>query len=194
MALDRWHEIKSLFVQIRDLESNERSAFLDKACANDPALRKSLEELLESAEHPANFFEPSSERPELFNASLRPFPNLAPGIVVAGRYRIEERLSGGGLGEVYRARDERLPDRIVILKFRSFHEQMPEGFRREIEALARIEHSSVVGVLDVGETDSGERFIVTKYVPGISLREALREAPFGVKRGCSLMRQLSLAL
>lgn len=88
--------------------------------------------------------------------------------VIQGRYHLEERLGQGGMGEVWRARDDRL-ERTVALKLISpALAEDPEflvRFLREAQNIARISHPNVVGVIDFGEDDE-KPFLVMEYVPG----------------------------
>ncbi|HEU4725853.1 MAG TPA: protein kinase [Candidatus Eisenbacteria bacterium] len=93
-------------------------------------------------------------------------------------YLIQEEIGAGGMGVVYRARDERL-ERDVAVKV------LPPGilddsararFRREAIALSRLNHPHIGMIHDVG-TESGTDFLVMELVRGRTLRERLREGP-----------------
>ena len=93
---------------------------------------------------------------------------------LAGRYRLEEPLGYGGMGEVHRAHDELL-DRPVAVKL--LDHGPPEQARvslAEARAAARLNHPGIVQVFDVG-ADDGTSYIVMELVPGRSLRDILRE-------------------
>jgi len=89
-----------------------------------------------------------------------------PQSVVPGRrfgpYEILSSLGAGGMGEVYRAHDERL-DRIVALKIlapdRSGDPEFRDRLRREARALSRLSHPNVCAVFDVG-TEGGTDYFV----------------------------------
>ena len=85
-----------------------------------------------------------------------------------GPYRLEDRLGGGGMGEVWRAWDERL-DRSVAVKLirpESAGDQMArERFRREARAAAALTHPAIVRIYDVVESGEGEA-IVMELVEG----------------------------
>src|SRR5512137_914592 len=107
--------------------------------------------------------------------------SLAPGARL-GRYEVVAPLGAGGMGEVYRARDERL-DRDVAVKV--VPEEVaadPERlarFEREARALAHIEHPNILTIHDFGEDTppgSGTRathFAVTELLTGETLRSRL---------------------
>lgn len=74
------------------------------------------------------------------------------GMVLLNRYLIEKRIGDGGFGGVFLALDQRLVDKPVVVKIleRMENEWIVQKFEQEREALARIEHSGVVGILDAG--------------------------------------------
>ena len=96
-----------------------------------------------------------------------------------GRYRVLRRLGGGGMGDVYLARDSDL-DRLVAVKVPRFagpphlREQLRQRFRREARTPGRISHHAhVCPVYDVGEHD-GLPFVVMAYAEGGSLADVLK--------------------
>jgi serine/threonine protein kinase len=100
---------------------------------------------------------------------------------IAGRYRLRDKLGGGGMAEVYDAVDLRL-DRPVAVKFLRDGLLGTPGMveRAEAEALlaAKIHHPNVVAVLDAGRIDDTP-FVVMERLPGLTLRERFRDAPLG---------------
>ncbi|HEX4721946.1 MAG TPA: protein kinase [Pseudonocardiaceae bacterium] len=88
--------------------------------------------------------------------------------LIAGRYRLIERLGGGSMGEVWRAHDERL-DRTVAVK-RLLPGALPGNAIREARITARLRHPNAVTVHDVVEHD-GVPCVVMAYVPGHPLTE-----------------------
>ena len=84
------------------------------------------------------------------------------------RYELQELIGGGGMADVYRARDKLL-DRPVAVKilheqFRSDREFI-DKFHREAQAAARLSHANIVNIYDVG-VEGDEHYIVMEYVPG----------------------------
>src|SRR6266480_6135369 len=81
-------------------------------------------------------------------------PTLGPGVKLKDRYLIERELGQGGFGVVYLARDEELHSKRVVIKvlLEEFIQDtwFKKKFQQEKEALARIDHPGVVGVLDGG--------------------------------------------
>jgi hypothetical protein len=97
-----------------------------------------------------------------------------------GPYEILAAVGAGGMGEVYRARDERL-GRDVAIKVLSaqLNESGParQRFRREAEAVAALQHPNICTVHDVGETADGQAFLVMELLQGEALHERLSRGP-----------------
>ncbi|MEV8595785.1 serine/threonine-protein kinase [Streptomyces sp. NPDC052012] len=110
-----------------------------------------------------------------------PSPEPGTGRLVAGRYRLLAKLGHGGMGTVWRAKDETV-DREVAVKEPRVPEHLPEReranaferMRREARAAARLDHPAVVDVHDVAVVD-GQPWIVMELVNGRSLGAVLQE-------------------
>ncbi|HEY2738863.1 MAG TPA: serine/threonine-protein kinase, partial [Thermoanaerobaculia bacterium] len=98
-----------------------------------------------------------------------------PGRTV-GPYRLEESLGSGGMGEVWRAWDERLRRRVAIKQIRTdvTLKNVRERLRREAQAAARLNHPAIVQVYDLLESEDGD-WIVLELVDGQPLRDLVRE-------------------
>lgn len=94
-----------------------------------------------------------------------------------GEFRILRRLGSGGMGVVYEAEQESLGRRVALKVVRPellYFEGARERFRREIEAVARLQHPAIVPVLASGEQD-GVPFYAMELLQGISLQELTQE-------------------
>jgi serine/threonine protein kinase len=116
------------------------------------------------------------------------------GDVVEGRYRVEELLGGGAMGEVYRAVDIDL-ERPCCLKVIKRHHEPGLDLRTEARALAGVRHENVVGVYGYGRHE-GAPYIAMEYVKGRDLGWLIFEhyhvhhAPIPVARAVQLVRAL----
>ncbi|MBI3665485.1 MAG: serine/threonine protein kinase, partial [Acidobacteria bacterium] len=92
-----------------------------------------------------------------------------------GHYRILEKIGAGGMGEVYRAHDERL-DRDVALKILpsgTLHDESArKRFRKEALTLAKLSHSNIATIFDF-DTQEGVDFLAMEYVAGLTLAQKL---------------------
>ncbi len=127
--------------------------------------------------------------------------NAYLGLLLKDRYLIESVIGRGGIGVVYLARDLKLVKRPVVIKV--LHQEvvsselggwLKKKFQHEIEALSRIDHPGVVGVLDTGEMPDGRAYFVMQYVEGVTLRAAMIEQGMRVERIAHLARQMGQAL
>lgn len=122
---------------------------------------------------------------------------LEPGDLLAGRYRIQERIGSGGMGVVYRALDEELGLCIAVKVLRPDlvgDYRVETRLRRELLLNRQVSHRNAVRIHDIGQ-DRGFLFLTLDLVEGRSLREVLREdGPLSPDRAVAIARQLALAL
>jgi serine/threonine protein kinase len=123
---------------------------------------------------------------------------LASGTKVKGRYLIEGELGRGARGIVYRARDEALVSRPVVVKVLldapANNAWSAQAFVHEIEALSRMDHPGIVGLLDKGELPEGHPFLVMQFVNGVTLRSIVTESTLSLNRAANIIQQLGRAL
>lgn len=113
------------------------------------------------------------------------------------RYELEELIGGGGMADVYKARDCLL-NRPVAVKI--LHEEFKQDkefvdkFQREAQAAARLSHPNIVNIYDVGVAD-GDHYIVMEYVPGRTLKDRIRqEGHLSVSESLRVAREIAEAL
>ncbi len=100
-------------------------------------------------------------------------PDLLLGTVVAGRYRLEERLGSGGMGYVYRAEHTDLGTDFAV-KFLHRDLTTPvhkKRFKREARVAASLRNPHAVQVVDFGELPNDDLYLVMEYVPGHNLSD-----------------------
>jgi serine/threonine protein kinase len=121
---------------------------------------------------------------------------LAPGSVLAGKYRILEVAGRGGMGIVYKAEDTKL-HRPVALKFLPpglvTSQESRERFLLEARAAAALSHPNICTIHEIH--DQEERpFIEMEYIEGRSLRERVKEHPLGAGAAVEVAIQVAEAL
>ncbi|HVF79144.1 MAG TPA: serine/threonine-protein kinase [Solirubrobacteraceae bacterium] len=95
-----------------------------------------------------------------------------PGQVVLGRYRLGPRLGAGGMGVVYRARDEHLERDVAVKRIAIEHDPDGRG-EREALAAARLSHAGIVALYESGR-DEDAVYLVSELIDGPTLAELLR--------------------
>ncbi|HKW01344.1 MAG TPA: protein kinase [Vicinamibacterales bacterium] len=116
---------------------------------------------------------------------------LQPGQTL-GPYRIVSLVGAGGMGEVYRARDDRLGRDVAVKVITgAADEEQQARFEREARATAALSHPNIVTIFDVG-THEGRPYLVTELLEGQSLREVLAGGkPLEMSRAVGLGLQLA---
>ncbi|WP_406104604.1 serine/threonine protein kinase [Streptomyces sp. NBC_01003] len=119
-------------------------------------------------------------------------PEPGAGRLIGGRYRLLSKLGHGGMGTVWRAKDETV-DREVAVKEPRVPDHLPERerttvferMRREARAAARLDHPAVVNVHDVAVED-GQPWIVMEFVQGRTLGDALQEGTLSAREAARI--------
>ncbi|MDA8019128.1 MAG: serine/threonine-protein kinase [Thermoanaerobaculia bacterium] len=164
-----------------DLDTAERSTFLDQECADDRALRAEVDSLLEQVHLEDDFLEVPAvlQAVELMASEKQPVGSTPDGEPLetrpdfVGPYRVLEELGRGGMGTVYLAEQREPIERRVALKvIHGFEgEQGSRRFAAECQALARLKHPNIAAVYDAGVTDGGRAFVAMEWVEGSHITE-----------------------
>jgi serine/threonine protein kinase/formylglycine-generating enzyme required for sulfatase activity len=149
---------------------------------------------LESLESDIKGLEPTTNRTFDPEASLGFSPGEPSQI---GRYIIVDRLGQGGFGRVYLARDNDL-DRPVAIKIpdplRITRSEDLEAFLVEARIVARLDHPNIVPVFDVGRTEGGLCFVVSKFIEGSDLAAKIGRARPSSRDSAELVATIAEAL
>jgi eukaryotic-like serine/threonine-protein kinase len=129
-----------------------------------------------------------------------PNPWIGRSIGDASRYRLEQRLGSGGMGEVFIATDTRLgkPVALKLLKESlaiADDTDLRDRFERECSICAALKSSHIIQVTDYGVTSEGYPFYVMEYLQGQTLGEVLEIQPrLPIDRTCNIMTQVCAGL
>jgi len=160
----------------------ERRAFVEQACAGDPALRDEVLALLEADAAAGQFFSGVIEtvsRNCLADAAVSA-ADPAPAVrdeqlgMVIGRYKLLESLGEGGCGSVYMAEQQKPVRRRVALKIIKLGmdtKSVIARFEAERQALAMMDHPNIARVLDAGAAETGRPYFVMELVRGFKITE-----------------------
>ena len=180
----------------------ERAAFVERETGNDPALRAELSSLLEVYDSSADYVQ-RLQRDVLgtdVQAILREAGADAPDPWIGrtvSHYEITDRIGGGGMGVIYRARDLRL-DRQVALKFIAPElrrdSEARRRFQHEARAASALDHPNICTIHDIEETDDGRAFIVMAAYEGETLRDRIGRGPLPVSEALDIAGQIARAL
>jgi serine/threonine protein kinase/formylglycine-generating enzyme required for sulfatase activity len=120
------------------------------------------------------------------------------GRLLGGRYKLEQCIGSGGMGEIYRARRTHIGDTVAVKVLRADvveDEKSRQRFYREARAAAMLHHPNAVVIHDFGEDADGTAYIVMELLLGRSLRQVLiQDGPIGALRVYGIIRQASAAL
>jgi serine/threonine protein kinase len=114
---------------------------------------------------------------------------------VVGGYRILGRLGAGGMGQVFRARDNDLERDVALKRLHpklTFHPRAMSRFRREARMLAAVHHPNIATLFGTFE-DGGVRFLVMELVDGETLAQRLDTGPMAVPEALGIARQIATA-
>jgi serine/threonine protein kinase/Tfp pilus assembly protein PilF len=178
---ERHRRIRDVFLEAVEIsEPSRRAEFLGEACADDSALRSTVESLLryESGE-------------TVLEPEVVPDP-LSRGSTV-GPYVIQGLLGSGAFGHVYLAERRGEFRKLVALKtlqpnVASRH--VVERFRVEKQVLAAMSHKNVASIHDDGVTDDGRPYFVTDFIPGLPITTHCDERCLGIERRLELFLEV----
>jgi Tol biopolymer transport system component len=196
MTSERWRQVEDLFHSALNRAFDDRTAFLDAACAEDGALRMQVEGLLESFDEAGDFIEKPALDDPLFSSAKPPARSESLIGRRIGNYEILELIGVGGMGEVYLAHDARL-DRQIALKllpeqFTADPAQV-ERFEREARAASALNHPNIITIHEIGQ-DGDTHFITTEFVRGNTLREIIAEGRLQLRESLTIASQIANAL
>jgi WD40 repeat protein/serine/threonine protein kinase len=159
------------FAALDKVSLQERSVYLDEACAGDLDLRRRVEKMLAAQVQASSFLE---EPAHSLIATVEEQPiSECPGTVI-GPYRLLEQIGEGGFGVVFMAEQQQPIRRKVALKVLKpgmDTRQIIARFEAERQALALMDHPNIARVIDGGETGSGRPYFVMELVRGIPITE-----------------------
>ena len=168
----------------------EREAFLDAACAGDPARRERVGRLLAADDRPPGILD---HPPDPFSTgSDRPKPALAADALFAGRFKLRQKLGEGGMGEVWVAdQAEPVQRRVAVKVIRRglASAQLLARFEAERQALALMDHPNIAKFVDAGLAD-GQPYFVMELIKGLPITRYCDEARLSPRERIELFAQV----
>ncbi len=186
---------EEIFEVALDLPVERRPAYVVEACRGSSQLRGDVERLLRDYQQMGDFLDDSPAGATNEDVTQFTGQTLSAGQKL-GRYTVVDSIGSGGMGSVYRARDEKL-ERFVAIKILSpglvTDDESRRRFRKEALALAKLSHPHIAAVHDVGEQE-GVDYLVMECVPGETLSELIKAGPLSVERATAILLEIAGAL
>src|SRR5262245_10983449 len=180
MDADRWRRLEELFDKVLDCPLNDRTAFIDRACADDPTLKTEVTRLLALHEEaPESFLNiPALQMAGGITAkdagaipleSNERNPDREPKWLI-GSYELIREIGRGGMGAVYLARraDDQYQKQVAIKVLRAGleNDDIIRRFRNERQILAGLDHPNIAHFLEGGATADGKPYYVMENIAG----------------------------
>lgn len=170
----RWEQIQSVFHEVLEHPTSERSAVLANLCRGDASLVADVARMLKEVESEDSVLD--YDFPRLAN-ELMDDSAVAASSSTFGPYRLKELLGEGGMGVVWLAERDDLGSKaaIKILRDASLSPARRRLFTREQQTLAQLNHPSIAQLYDAGVLADGTPYFVMEYVEGKPLTNYCRE-------------------
>ena len=171
------NERELFMAALRIEDATARAAYLDLACAGEPALRQRVEALLAALEQAGSFLQQPVADPTATSDFSHPGPSPArdpaegAGTLI-GPYKLLEQIGEGGMGTVWMAQQTEPIKRLVavkLIKAGMDSRQVIARFEAERQALALMDHANIARVLDGGTTAAGRPYFVMDLVKGVPI-------------------------
>jgi serine/threonine protein kinase len=203
-------QLIALFDRALEVPRERRTAFVERVCGDDIALRQELSSLVEAHESAPGYFDQLAR--DLVSpafAAMIAADGSADGSADAAselrhqlqeafgdEYAIERELSGAGMSRVFLAHEPRLVRKVVIKVVRPglFGHVSAERFAREIRLAASLQQANIVPVLAAG-TAAGLPYYTMPFVEGRSLSDRLAaDGPLPIRDAMNVLRDVLRAL
>ncbi len=177
MDPERWKQIRHVCHSALELEPDRREAYLKEACAGDDSILKEVESLLALQSEAAGVFDSPALDAAARALAEEKEAELRPDLVgrTLQHYRIIAKIGEGGMGVVYRARDEHLKRDIAIKVLPPelmIDPERKKRFVQEARAASALNHPNIVTIYDV-TSEGGIDFIAMELVAGKTLDQKI---------------------
>jgi serine/threonine protein kinase len=225
IAMSEMSPSEAIFFTALEKPASERAAFLDQACAGNPDLRARIEKMIKAQPHLGGFLDQpqpeGSANPQQTGAHDKSTASestaYGTGAIIAGRYKLLQRIGEGGMGTVYMAEQFQPIKRKVAVKIIRADldsKAMLAHFEAERQALALMDHPHIAKVLDAGTIDeieprttvtgapnpltsargSGSPYFVMELVKGVPLTKYCDDRKISVLDRLRIFQQICSAV
>ncbi len=193
MSMD-WNTLEHAFEQLLAVDPSARESWLKREYDNQPELQEALMELLRAHE--------AGSAPFDLSRSLVEEPAHVPATSLVGHtfgnYKVISVLGRGGMGTVYLGEriDGQYQEQVAIklVSSASAGEHTLRAIKRERDLLSRLNHPNITKLLDAGETDSGDIYLVTEYVQGQTITDYCEQSGLTTRQRVELLKQVAGAV
>ena len=208
-----------IFFEASELPVADRKTFLHDVCGQDAELLHEVTSLLAASDHGSDILQrsaidcfPGAGEPCVFvcpvcgdcsdSLGLCPHDNAARTLelsgprLIDGKYLLEKRLGGGGMGTVYRARHLGLDRAFAVKLLHAGHDHASfvRLFEGEAKALGALRHPGIVAVTDYGVDPRGTPFLVMDLLEGATLDAALQQRHLPPEESLRLLQSIAEAI
>ena len=195
MTPERYEQIGQLYHDALELASEERAAFLDRACGADEELRREVASLVEAHEQAGDFIATPALGSDAGLLGDGEAPSLAEGHRIR-HYQIMSLLGAGGMGEVYLAQDTSLGRKVALKllprKF-TYDPERVQRFELEARAASALNHPNILTIYEIGHA-GGIEFIAAELIEGETLRARMAKGRMPLAEAIDVAAQAAGAL
>ena len=201
MEPEQYARLREVFDGLMDLPADKRMAELDRLMPKGDPWRGEIEAWLAAANATRTAAGVTLTAVTKTNVT-KPVVHqpLAPGILLGERYRLMRLLGAGGFSQAYLAEDQQLHGKQVVVKIprpesnADGEEWFARHFFDEIRALAALNHSGIVQVLDSARDQVHGEFFTEQFIDGPALAQLIKKEPLGIERSAKLLEKIAQAL
>src|SRR4051794_38944562 len=169
--------IKAVFLAALETPTDQRPAYLDRACGGDAEVRRRVEALLRAHGGPDGLLDRPAWRPLPEPEGPRTSPAAGPASAAsqaerAGRVHLLGEIARGGMGVVLRGHDPELQRELAVKVILPEHRGNPQLLRRfvgEARLAGQLQHPGIMPVYDLGQMADGRPFFAMKLIQGRTL-------------------------
>ena len=195
MESGNWQRVKAVFDSAFELGTNERSSFLEVACAGDEGLRQEVEDLLAASDTAGSFMEVPFAYVVKGHSLDDWEEQLVPGQIF-GRYKIIRRIGVGGMGQVYLAQDTSLHRSVAIKVLSADFASDPNHLQRfiqEARLASTLNHPNIITIHEIGQAGD-MHFISAEFIVGETLRQHISSEPVQLMEAINIAIDIASAL
>ena len=189
MTDDREEQLDLIIAEFLQAEERGETVDVDELVSAHPEFASDLQEFFDDLGQmdvmPSPLGVPSVTRKPILG-KLRYF----------GDYELLEEIARGGMGIVYKARQESLNRIVAVKRILTGHlasEEDIKRFRTEAESAANLNHPQIVSVFEVGRHE-GQSYFSMEFVDGKNLSEIVRDRPLGARQAARYVREIAEAI